>query len=232
MRRRAFLYVYHPIVTKLAVSFTILGLLMLIAVNQEGRAALDGIHTALSDHLGLTVFLLAVLFALSTLSPFFPEFLVTVAAGFILGLWAGSVFSIIAITLAASGNFHIARRYGHRVVQRLFDLHSAQEIRWTAGRVTSMMIFLTWLLPSINFDLISYAGGLSRISYRRFLVLTVTGNVLSSLLLAFLGEALRSDQAITVVATLFAYTLVGTGLYLKELPPRLGGPALPGGKSS
>jgi len=217
--RRYLVYVYHPIVTKLLVTFALLGLLMLVASNRQGQAALDSIHSALSAHLALSIPLLAILFGVSTLSPFFPEFLVTVAAGFILGLWSGSIFSIVAIVVAASLNFFIARRQGRHVIQLIFDLHSVREIRWTAARVTPMLVFLTWLLPSINFDLISYASGLSRMPYRVFLALTLGGNLLSSVVLAFLGAALRSDQAVAVVATLLIYTLVGTGLYAKELPP-------------
>jgi uncharacterized membrane protein YdjX (TVP38/TMEM64 family) len=82
------------------------------------------------------------------------------------------------------------------------------------------MVFFTWVLPSINFDLISYAAGLSTMRYRTFLLISIAGNAISSLMLAFLGSALRSNAAILAVATLFGYTLVGTVLYLKELPPR------------
>ena len=225
-RRGYLIYAYHPIVTKLSLSFALLGLLILTVSSAEGRSALSQIHFALALYLPLAVFFLAVLFGVSTLSPFIPEFLVTVASGFILGLWAGGIFAIIAITVAASGNFFIARRYGQRVVHRMFDLHSADEIRWTAERVTPMMVFLTWLLPSINFDLISYASGLSRLPYGQFLALTIGGNLLSSAVLVFLGATLRSDQAIIVVAALFLYTIVGLGLYVKELPPWLGGSPL------
>lgn len=219
LAQRYFVYAYHPIVMKLSVSFANLGLLIVLVSTRQGRMTLNGLHTALSTNVVVTVIFLAVLFWVGTLSPFFPEFLVTVAAGFILGVWPGSVFSIIAITLAASGNFFIARRQGQRVIHLIFDLHSLREIRWTAERVTPMMVFLTWLLPSINFDLISYAGGLSHMRYRVFLGLTVGGNLLSSVLLAFLGSALRSDQAIIVALTLVFYTLIGTALYVRELPP-------------
>ena len=219
LTQRYFVYAYHPIVTKLSASFVALGLLLLLASSRLGRAALVGVHEALSAQLFITILLLALLFGVSTLSPFFPEFLVTVAAGFILGLIPGSLFSIAAIAVAASGNFFIARRQGGNVIQLIFDLHSVREIRWTASRITRTMVFLTWLLPSINFDLISYAGGLSAMPYRTFLILTVGGNILSSALLVFLGQSLRSDQATLVAATLLVYTLAGTALYVKELPP-------------
>jgi uncharacterized membrane protein YdjX (TVP38/TMEM64 family) len=218
---RSLLYIYHPIVTKLLIAFVFLGLLLVVALNPTGRTALNDIHQALTAAFIPSLVLLAVLFALSTLSVFFPEFLVTVAAGFLLGAVPGSLFSVVVITACASGNFWIARRHGNHVIHLLFDLHSRAEIRWTATRITPLMVFLTWLLPSINFDLISYAGGLSAMRYRTFLGISIAGNLLSSLLLAFLGASLRSDASIASVATLFIYTLVGTILYAKELPPRL-----------
>jgi uncharacterized membrane protein YdjX (TVP38/TMEM64 family) len=218
-------YIYHPIVIKLLITFADLGLLLIVVSHAAGRDALAGIHTSLVSAAWLSAALLAVLFALSTLSPFFPEFLVTVGSGFLLGTLAGSAFAVVTITVCASGNFFIARRYGQGIINRLFDSHSRAEIRWTAARVTPAMIFLTWALPSINFDLISYAGGLSRMTYRDFLVLTALGNLVSSVLLAFLGESLRTDRSLVAVVILLVYTLIGTVLYLKELPPRLLPPA-------
>ncbi len=219
LTHRYLVYAYHPIVTKLSVTVVMLGLLLLLVSDPLGRTALLDIHAALSARLPITILLLAMLFGISTLSPFFPEFLVTVAAGFILGALPGSIFSVAAIALAASVNFFIARWQGGAVIQLIFDLHSVREIRWTAARITRLMVFLTWLLPSINFDLISYAAGLSAMRYRTFLGLTLAGNLLSSALLAFLGESLRSNQATLVVVTLLIYTLVGALLYIKELPP-------------
>ncbi len=61
--------------------------------------------------------------------------------------------------------------------------------------------------------------GMSRMRYWVFLGLTVTGTVISSVALAFLGNSLHSSPSVTVVAVLMVYTLVGIGLYAKELPP-------------
>jgi hypothetical protein len=55
--------------------------------------------------------------------------------------------------------------------------------------------------------------------YSVFVGLTVSGSLLSSVALAFLGSALHSDQAVIVALTLVLYTMVGTALYLRELPP-------------
>lgn len=218
---RTLLYVYHPIVTKLLITFVVLGLLLITVIQPGGRVGLIDLRTALDDALWPSMALLTLLFALSTLSVFFPEFLVTVAAGFLLGTAPGGLFSVVVITVCASGNFWIARRHQTRVIHLLFDSHSRAEIRWTATRITRLMVFFTWVLPSINFDLISYAAGLSKMSYRTFLLISLAGNLISGLLLAFLGAGLRSDASIAAVITLFAYTLVGTILYMKELPPRL-----------
>jgi uncharacterized membrane protein YdjX (TVP38/TMEM64 family) len=219
LRGHYFAYVYHPIVAKLSISLAGLGLLLIIASQPEGQDSLVGIHNVLSDHLILSILLLAFLFATSTISPFFPEYMLTVTAGFILGTVAGSCFAIVAITLAASGNFLIARHFGRRVVHFIFDAHSAREVRWTASRISPVMVFLIWLLPSINFDLVSYAGGLSKMPYRTFVALTVVGTSLSSVILSFLGSSLRSGSAVKAVSTLFVYTLIGIALYVRELPP-------------
>src|SRR5438445_13387761 len=178
---------------------------MIIVSNADGKQALNGSHVALRHDVVWAAMILALLFLVSTLSPFFPEFMLSVAAGFIFGVTIGSVFAIASVTGAASANFTIAMRDGRNVIKRIIDLHSAREIRWTATRVTPTMVFLTWLLPSINFDLISYAAGLSKIAYRTFLALTVTGTLLSSILLSLLGDNLQSGEAVASVALLLGY---------------------------
>ena len=189
-------FIYRPIVTKALVSVAALGLLMMIVSNDNGSQTVTDMHTALRHHLVWTAVLLALLFLVGKTSPFFPEFLLSVAAGFIFGVTIGSAFAIASVAAAASINFMIARRDGQDVVERIFDRHSAREIRWTATGVTPTMVFLTSLLPRINFDLGSYAAGLSKMTYRRFLALTITGTAPSSVILAFLGDNLRSGGAV------------------------------------
>jgi len=55
--------------------------------------------------------------------------------------------------------------------------------------------------------------------YQVFLARTVTGTVMSSVILSFLGDSLLSGPAVTVVVILMVYAIVGIGLYAKELPP-------------
>lgn len=219
VRRRYFVYIYHPITIKMLVAIASLGLLLVIVSSASGQAALDGIHQALRDQLLASVLLLAFLFVVATLSPSFPEFMIIVMSGFVFGTTLGGAFSIVCVTLAASANFSIARRSRRRIIEYIFDQHSVRELRWTASRITPVMVFLTWFLPSINFDLISYAAGMSRMRFRTFAFLTVMGTLFSSLLLAFLGDQLRSSHASTVVALLIIYTVTGIALYAKDVPP-------------
>jgi len=219
VRRRYFVHIYHPITLKILVAFVCLGLLLTIVSSASGRVALDGIHQALRDQLLASIVFLALLFLVATLSPSFPEFMIIVMSGFVFGVWVGGVFSIVCVIIAASANFSIARRSKRRIPEYLFDKHSVRELRWTARRITPAMVFLTWFLPSINFDLISYAAGMSRMKFRTFAFLTIVGTLFSTFLLAFLGDRLRSSEASTVVALLLIYTFAGILLYVKDVPP-------------
>jgi len=223
VRRRYFVYLYHPITVKMMVAVIALGLLLVIVSSEDGRAALDGIHQALRDRLVWSAILIFLLFIMATLSPSFPEFMIIVMSGFVFGVLVGSIFSIVCIALAASANFSIARRSQRRIIEHIFDLHSVRELRWTATRISPAMVFLTWFLPSINFDLISYAAGMSKMKYQNFVMITVIGTSLSSVALAFLGDQLRSGNASTVVVVLLAYTIIGIVLYAKEVPPWFSG---------
>jgi len=205
------------------VAIVCLGLLMVLVSSTGGRTALDGIHQALRDRFVWSALLLALLFVVATLSPSFPEFMIIVMSGFVFGVVFGSIFAITCVSMAATANFSIARRSQRRIIEYIFDEHSVRELRWTASRISPAMVFFTWFLPSINFDLISYAAGMSRMKFRTFITLTVFGTLLSSIALAFLGDRLRSGEASTVVVLLFVYTIIGIGLYAKEVPPWFSG---------
>jgi uncharacterized membrane protein YdjX (TVP38/TMEM64 family) len=69
-------------------------------------------------------------------------------------------------------------------------------------------VFLTRLAPGISFDGISYAAGLTSISFRRFVVATTLGVIPETLLFAYLGHSAHEHAAL-VMGISFAVGLCG-----------------------
>lgn len=69
-------------------------------------------------------------------------------------------------------------------------------------------MFLSRLVPGISFDGISYAAGLTSISFKRFLVATTLGVIPETLLFSYLGHAAH-DHAPLVMSISFAVCVCG-----------------------
>lgn len=117
-----------------------------------------------------------------------PAFLVVFANGMAFGTVPGWLLSLFGQSLAAAVCFGIARALGRGVVQALigkFGLESADG--WFA-RWGMLGLFITRLVPGIGFDAISYAAGLTRMTFRTFMLVTLAGSGPQLLLYSFLGE--------------------------------------------
>ena len=80
-----------------------------------------------------------------------------------------------------------------------------------------MIVLVSRLLPFVSFDIISYAAGLTVITFWRFAVATLVGIVPASFLLAHFGGEMatgESDRILISVVALGAITLIPLGVKL------------------
>ena len=64
------------------------------------------------------------------------------------------------------------------------------------------IIFVSRLLPFISFDMISYAAGVTSLSFWRFALATIAGIIPASFLLAHFGSELGSSESHRIGLTL------------------------------
>ncbi len=117
-----------------------------------------------------------------------PGFVVVFANGLAFGLFWGWVFSLAGQVLAAALCFWIARTLGRgptsAIVGRL-GVESAD--RWFA-RWGAHAVLVTRIVPGMAFDAVSYAAGLTKMGFLRFIGATAIGTAPTTLLYAYLGE--------------------------------------------
>jgi uncharacterized membrane protein YdjX (TVP38/TMEM64 family) len=100
-----------------------------------------------------------------------PASLLTLAAGAIFGIWAGTLWSLLGATLGASAAFLVARYVARsKVEQRV-----AREPRFAAidraiGDDGRRIVFLLRLSPAVPFTLLNYLLGLTHVRFIDFLV--------------------------------------------------------------
>ena len=136
----------------------------------------------------LGVLLYLVVFVLGSLV-FLPGLPMVLAAGFAYGPFVGFVVALPAATAAAASTFLMGRHLGKDWVER--RLHARP--RWRAlHRATEhqgfRLVVLLRLSPLVPFTLLGYVMGISRISFRDFLVASTLGKLPGLALYVYLAS--------------------------------------------
>jgi uncharacterized membrane protein YdjX (TVP38/TMEM64 family) len=125
---------------------------------------------------------------------FVPGSLLTLAAGAIFGLARGVAYVFVAAVLGASGAFLVSRYVARGVVERrLADNPRVAAIDRAIGTEGRKIVFLLRLSPVFPFNALNYALGLTRVSYRDYLVASV-GMLPGTFLYVYYGK-LAGDVA-------------------------------------
>lgn len=145
-----------------------------------------------------------------------PSAPIALAAGAAYGHVWGTVYVIVGAEFGALAAFGIGRWLGAATLRRWFG--DRLSVGLMGSQNTLMMIVLvSRLLPFVSFDIISYAAGLTVITFWRFAVATLVGIVPASFLLAHFGGEMatgESDRILISVVALGAITLIPLGVKL------------------
>ncbi len=114
-----------------------------------------------------------------------------IAGGAIFGKQAGFLLSLIATVLGCSANFWISKQFGRDAVARLIGKSSLAELDQLTSRVTGNrgIVYLTLLMP-LSQDIVSYAAGLTPISYSRFAIALLLSGTAIVAAYIYLGSSL------------------------------------------
>lgn len=161
------------------------------------------------------------LMALAILVSPIPSAPIAVAAGMAYGHVWGTVYIVIGAETGALAAFGLAHVLGHEILRRWFG--DRVSVGWLGSQNTLMgIVFLSRLLPFISFDLVSYAAGLTVLSWWRFAIATLAGIVPTSFLLAhFGGEMANGDPYRTMLAVIGIGTITLIPVVAKLVHDRL-----------
>ncbi len=164
----------------------------------------------------LIIALMAIAIVMSPL----PSAPIALVSGAVYGHVWGAVYVLIGASLGAFIAFFISRLLGYDVLKRWFG--GKLETSWINSPNSLMgIIFLSRLLPFVSFDMISYAAGLTSISFWRFAIATVAGIAPASFALAHFGSELSSAEGQRIAfAILILGLLVGMSFIFQHLKKR------------
>jgi uncharacterized membrane protein YdjX (TVP38/TMEM64 family) len=114
-----------------------------------------------------------------------------IAGGALFGKETGYTLSLMASMLGCSINFWISRKLGRSMVSRLIGHSSLTELdRFTGQLKGNRGIFYLTLIMPLSQDIVSYAAGLTPISYSRFFIALVLSGPIVIAAYIYLGTSL------------------------------------------
>lgn len=114
------------------------------------------------------------LLVLHSFVPFPLEF-AAVAAGITYGFWLGVLLTWIGTVLGGALSFWISRRYGREFFERALKPSQLAWIEKHAKAEGTVALLVSRLLPFMSFTLVSYAAGLTPVSWFTFLWTSAVG---------------------------------------------------------
>ncbi len=129
---------------------------------------------------------LILLLVLHSFVPFPLEF-AAVAAGATYGFWTGSIVTWIGTVLGGALSFWISRRYGRSFFERALKPNQLAWIEKHAKSEGTVALLVSRLLPFMSFTLVSYAAGLTPVTWFTFLWTSAVGMIPIIMISVFYG---------------------------------------------
>ena len=136
-----------------------------------------------------------------------PAFLITCANAALFGFWKGALLSWSSAMVGAALCFFIARSLGREAVEKLTSKGALKNIDDFFKRHGKQSILIARLLPFISFDIVSYAAGLSSVSFLGFWVATGLGQLPATLVYSYVGGFLTGGAKLLVTGLLILFAL-------------------------
>ena len=139
-----------------------------------------------------------------------PAFLITFANAGLFGWIPGAVLSWTSSMAGAALCFYIAKFYGREVVEKLTSKTALNSVDVFFTKYGKYAILISRLLPFVSFDIVSYAAGLTSMSFWPFFWATGLGQLPATLVYSYVGGMLTggAQTFVTGLLVLFSLTVI------------------------
>ncbi len=146
-----------------------------------------------------------------------PAFLITFANAAIFGWWQGAILSWTSSMAGAALCFYIAKILGRDAVEKITSKFALESVDGFFQRYGKHTILICRLLPFVSFDYVSYAAGLTSMSFVPFFVATGIGQLPATIVYSYVGGMLTGGVRMVVTALLVLFALSIFIMLLKRI---------------
>lgn len=146
-----------------------------------------------------------------------PAFLITFANANLFGWWQGAILSWSGAMLGALVCFYISRILGRDVVEKLTSKAGLESIDGFFEKYGKHSILIARLLPFMSFDLVSYAAGLTSMTFVSFFIATGIGQLPATIVYSYVGGMLTGGAQLLVTGLLILFALTIFIVLIKKI---------------
>ncbi|MCC0727550.1 TVP38/TMEM64 family protein [Clostridioides sp. ZZV14-6009] len=146
-----------------------------------------------------------------------PAFLITFANAALFGWVNGAILSWVSAMAGAAICFVIGRFLGRDIVAKLTSKFALESIDGFFDKYGKHTILIARLLPFISFDLVSYAAGLTSMSFISFFIATGVGQLPATIVYSYVGGMLTGGAKVMMTGLLILFALSVLIYMLKKI---------------
>ncbi|MFB6091463.1 MAG: TVP38/TMEM64 family protein [Haloquadratum sp.] len=143
-----------------------------------------------------------------------PGQILAVVAGYLFGVWWGTVYNMLGIAVGSTVAFWLSRRFGRAYVERIVHDDALARFDALGDDYARGTLFLLFLVPGLPDDTICFAGGLTRIPLWQLVAIAVVGRVPGFFLANVVGGLLGTDRIGAALALSAAVVVLSALGYL------------------
>ena len=137
--------------------------------------------------------------------------------GFLFGVPLGMLYSTIGLTLGSVLAFSLGRLLEHEFVARVVSQETLDRFDFLMERQGALIAFFLFVVPGFPKDYLCFILGLSLMSWKLFLLLSIVGRLPGTLMLTLQGaKVYEGDYLFTGVLILLCLALAGTLYCFRE----------------
>ncbi|MBQ8667718.1 MAG: TVP38/TMEM64 family protein [Lachnospiraceae bacterium] len=179
-------------------------------IKMLGSADVEAVKEYIRSYGSLAIVISMFLMIIQSIAAPIPAVLITFANAAVFGWVAGAIISWTGAMLGAAICFGLARLFGRDFVVKLTGKAALQSVDQFFVSYGARSIFIARLLPFVPFDPISYAAGLTGMSFWSFFLATGLGQLPATIVYSYAGSTMLSGNIKLFLYGLCALLAVGS----------------------
>lgn len=145
-----------------------------------------------------------------------PGHVLAVVAGYLFGMWWGTVYNMIGITIGSTIAFWLSRRFGRAYVETVVHEETLERFDAIDGRYARLTLLFFFVVPGSPDDVLCFVGGLTDIPLWQLVAIAIVGRTPAFFLVNAVGDLFRADQATAALVLAVALVFVSVLGYLNR----------------